>query len=90
MMAAAKHSDAEAKARELIILLTNFVFMIVVSFCLSFVVLAFFDSSSLSSHFWPFTRSTERKPPRGYDQVWEFFQTRGNKRQGRLYLVPYE
>ena len=22
--------------------------------------------------------------------MWELFQTRGNKRQGRLYLVPYE
>ena len=33
----------------------NFVFIVVVSFCLSFLVLAFFDSSLLSCHFWPFT-----------------------------------
>ena len=51
---AAKHTKAQAKARELIILFVNFVFIIVVSFCLSFVVLAFFDSHH-GSHFWPFT-----------------------------------
>jgi hypothetical protein len=33
------------KATELIIVLVNFGFIIVVSFCLSSVVLAFFDSS---------------------------------------------
>ena len=35
-------------------------------------------------------RSTERKSARGYDQVWEFFQTKENERQGRLCLVLYE
>jgi hypothetical protein len=43
---AAKHTNAQAKARELIIIFVNFVFIVVVSFCLSFIVLAFFDSSS--------------------------------------------
>jgi hypothetical protein len=52
---AAKHTNAQAKARELIIIFVNFVFIVVVSFCLSFLVLAFGDLSSLSCHFWPFT-----------------------------------
>src|SRR6266496_4720276 len=52
---AAKHTNAQAKARELIIIFVNFVFIVVVSFCLSSVVLAFGDLSSLSCHFWPFT-----------------------------------
>jgi hypothetical protein len=54
-IATAKHTNAQAKARELIILFVNFVFIVVVSFCLSSVVLAFFDSSLLSCQFWPFT-----------------------------------
>jgi hypothetical protein len=33
---AAKHTNAEATARELIIIFVNFVFIVVVSFCLSF------------------------------------------------------
>jgi hypothetical protein len=32
---AAKHTNAQAKARELIIIFVNFVFIVVVSFCLS-------------------------------------------------------
>jgi hypothetical protein len=51
---AAKHTNAPAKARELIIIFVNFVFIVVVSFCLSFLVLAFFDSHHWS-HFRPFT-----------------------------------
>jgi hypothetical protein len=43
---AAKHTNAQAKARELIIIFVNFVFIVAVSFCLSFVDLAFFSSSS--------------------------------------------
>jgi len=35
---AAKHTNAQAKARELIIVFVNFVFIVVVSFCLSFLV----------------------------------------------------
>src|SRR5215472_2101462 len=51
---AAKHTNAQPTANELIMIFVNFVF-IVVSFCLSFLVLAFLDSSLLSCHFWPFT-----------------------------------
>jgi hypothetical protein len=51
---AAKHTNAEATARELIIIFVNFVFIVIVSFCLVFVVLAFFDSHH-GSHFRPFT-----------------------------------
>ena len=51
---AAKHTNAQATARELIIVFVNFVFIIIVSFCLSFLVLTFFDSHH-GSHFWPFT-----------------------------------
>src|SRR6266446_8549675 len=35
---AAKHTNAQATARELIIVFVNFVFIVVVSFCLSFLV----------------------------------------------------
>src|SRR6476619_2727878 len=35
---AAKQTNAQARARELIIVLVNFVFIVVVSFCLSFLV----------------------------------------------------
>jgi len=52
---AAKHTTAQATASKLIIIFVNFVFIVVVSLCLSFLVLAFFDRSLLSSHFWPFT-----------------------------------
>jgi len=52
---AAKQTNAQARARELIIIFVNFVFIVVVSFCLSSVVLAFGDLSSLSCHFRPFT-----------------------------------
>jgi hypothetical protein len=45
-IAAAKHTNAQAMAKELIIIFVNFVFIVVVSFRLSSVVLAFFDSSS--------------------------------------------
>jgi hypothetical protein len=48
--AAAKHTNAQATARELIMIFVNFVFIVVVSFCLGFVVSAFFDSSLLSCH----------------------------------------
>src|SRR5437899_3184645 len=39
----AKHTNAQAKARELIMIFVNFVFIVVFAFCLGFVVLAFFD-----------------------------------------------
>ena len=84
---AAKHTNAQATARELIIVFVNFVFIVVVSFCLSFLV---WPSVALHREelFLAVHQSTELKSVRGYDQVWEFFQTKGNKRQGRLYLVP--
>jgi hypothetical protein len=44
-IAAAKQTNAQAKASELIVIFVNFVFIVVVSFCLSSVVLAFFESS---------------------------------------------
>jgi hypothetical protein len=52
---ATRHTNAQANAKELIMIFGNFVFIVVVSFCLSFVVFAFFDSSSLSCHFRPFS-----------------------------------
>src|SRR5436190_2589515 len=42
---AAKHTKAQAKARELIIIFVKFVFIVVVSFYLRFFVLAFRSSS---------------------------------------------
>src|SRR5262249_58508851 len=45
--AAVKHTKAEATASELVIIFVNVVFIVIVSFCLSFLVMAFFDSSSV-------------------------------------------
>jgi hypothetical protein len=39
---ATRHTNAQAKGRELIMIFVNFVFIVIVSFRLSFVVLAFF------------------------------------------------
>jgi hypothetical protein len=52
---AAKHTNAQPTAKELIMIFVNFVFIVIFSFCLSFLVLAFFGFSFLRSHFWPFT-----------------------------------
>ena len=53
---AAKQTNAQTNARELITIFVNFVFIVVVSFCLSFfLVLALLDFSLLRTHFWPFT-----------------------------------
>jgi len=41
VIAATKLTNAQVKAKELIMIFVNFVFIVVVSFCLSFVVLAF-------------------------------------------------
>jgi hypothetical protein len=46
VIVAAKHTNAQVKARELIIVLVNFGFIVIVSFSLSFLVLAFRSSSS--------------------------------------------
>ena len=48
---AAKQTNAQAKARELIVIFVNLVFIVIVSFYLSFVVLAFFDFSLLKLSF---------------------------------------
>jgi hypothetical protein len=61
---AARHTNALAKAKELIMIFVNFVFIVIVSFCLGLIVLAFFDPSSLSCHFWPFTEVLGR--------IWQF------------------
>src|SRR4029077_6153704 len=42
---ATRQTNAQVKARALIMIFVNFVFIVVLSFCLSVVVLAFFDSS---------------------------------------------
>jgi hypothetical protein len=47
-----------------------------------FLILAFLDFASLRNHFWP-SLSTERKPARGYDQVWEFFQNQRKQKAGK-------
>src|SRR5437762_10855248 len=60
----AKHTNAPAKARELIIIFVNFVFIVVFSFCLSVVVSAFFWLLIMRGHFWPFTEVLGR--------IWQF------------------
>src|SRR5439155_22454404 len=50
-IAATRQPNAQVKARELIIVLVNFVFIVIVSFCLSFfIVLAFLASHRGRSH----------------------------------------
>src|SRR5207244_13653117 len=60
----AKHTNAQAKARELIMIFVNFVFIVVLSFRLTFVVLAFFWLLILRSYLWPFTEVLGR--------IWRF------------------
>jgi hypothetical protein len=62
---AAKHTNAQATARELIIVFVNFVFIVVVSFCLSFLV---WPSVALHREelFLAVHPSTELKSVRGY------------------------
>ena len=50
----ATNSTGEGQGTQIIVLV-NFVFIVFASFCLIFLVLAFFDFSLLSCHFWPFT-----------------------------------
>jgi hypothetical protein len=54
-IAATRQPNAQVKARELIIVLVNFGFIVIISFYLIFLVLAFFDFSLLNCHFRPFT-----------------------------------
>ena len=46
IIAATRTTNPQAKSKELTMLLTNFSFISLISFYLSFIVLAFFDSSS--------------------------------------------
>jgi hypothetical protein len=52
---ATRQTNAPAKARELIMIFVNFIFIVVLSFLLSVVVLAFFWLLIVRSHLWPFT-----------------------------------
>jgi hypothetical protein len=70
-IAATRLTNAHAKAKELIIIFVNFVFMVVVSFCLSSVFVAFFDSSLLSCHFRPFTEVLRKILESLTQEVWE-------------------
>ena len=62
----------------------NFVFIVVVSFCLGFVVLAFFDSSLLNCHFWPFTGVLRKIFGSLTREVWEFLHTPRIARMTRI------
>jgi hypothetical protein len=65
IIAAAKHTDAQAKVKELITVFVNFVFIVVVSFYLIFSCFDLFwlllgrrslgEGCVVGSHFWPFT-----------------------------------
>jgi hypothetical protein len=57
---AAKQTNAQARARELIIIFVNFVFIVVVFFCLSFCCVGLLWLFIVRSHFWPFTRVLRR------------------------------
>jgi hypothetical protein len=61
---AAKQTNAQAKARKLIIIFVNFVFMVIVSFCL--VLLCWPSIPHHEELFLAVHRSTERKSARGY------------------------
>jgi hypothetical protein len=89
-IAETRQPNAQVKARELIIVLVNFGFIVIVSFCLSSVVFGLLWLLVLRSHFWPFTGVQNGNQREVTTKCGELFQTRGNKRQGRLYLVPYE
>ena len=61
---AIRQTNAQVKARELIMIFVNFVFIVVLSFCLSVVVSAFFWLLIMRGHFWPFTEVLGR--------IWRF------------------
>jgi hypothetical protein len=85
---AAKHTNAQAKARELIIIFVNFVFIVIVSFCLVFLVLAFFDLLIVRSHFGPFTEVQNGNQREVMTQVWEFFQNQRKQKAGKTLFGP--
>jgi len=72
---ATRHTNAQVKARELIIIFVNFVFIVVVSFCLTFIVLAFFWLLIVRSHLWPFTEVLGRICRFVTRKVWIFPDT---------------
>src|SRR6266436_302077 len=61
---ATRLTNAQVKARELIMIFVNFVFIVVLSFRLSVVVPAFFWLLIMRGHFWPFTEVLGR--------IWRF------------------
>jgi hypothetical protein len=72
-IATAKHTNAQAKARELIIVLVNFVFIVLVSFCLSFLVVLAFLISTVPPSFrtrglW---RAKEKSFPAVHRSTWQ-------------------
>src|SRR5438874_8202839 len=71
VIAASRHTNAQAKDRKPIIIFVNFVFIVVFSFCLGVVVLAFFWLLILRSHFWPFTEVLGR--------IWRFVTRKKQK-----------
>jgi hypothetical protein len=54
-IAVTRLANAHAKSKELIMRLTSFIFIGLISFYLVFLVLAFFDFSPWENYFWPFT-----------------------------------
>jgi hypothetical protein len=77
-VAATKLTNAQAKSKELVMLLTNFIFISLISFYLR---LLFWPSLAprREKSFLAVRRCTERKPARGYDEMSELPQTKGNK-----------
>jgi len=75
-IAAAKHTDAQAKAKELIIIFVNFVFIVVLSFC----CFGLFWLLTVRNHFGPFTFSS---PDYG-EKVSGNFAARGITRMSRM------
>jgi hypothetical protein len=86
-IAVIRQPNAQVKARELIIVLVSFGFIIIVSFCLSFLVLAFFGFSLLSCHFWPFIEVLRKIFGSLTREVWKSLQTPRIMRMSRIRTV---
>jgi uncharacterized MAPEG superfamily protein len=73
-IATTRLTNAHAKARELIIIFVNFVFIVVLSFRLSVVVVsAFFWLPIMRGYFWPFTQVLGR--------IWRFVRRKDASRR---------
>jgi len=83
--AATMGSNAKATTKGAIMLLTNFVFITVIPS----VVLAFFDFSSLRTHFWLFTGVQNGNQREVTSKCGNFFKPKETKGRKTL-LVPYE